>query len=108
MVFRKGIPSQNKFLIQADEFLIPKVDNANVDKSIDIFHKTILSYLKRLTEEENQINFAELKNALPFYEEHNKVNKNALSSKELKELIHAKVNKVEIYENFLNQMNKNV
>jgi hypothetical protein len=36
------------------------------------------------------------------------VNKNALSSKELKELIHANVNKVEMYENFLLQMDKNV
>lgn len=30
------------FIIKADEYLIPKVDNVNIDKSIDTIHRTII------------------------------------------------------------------
>ena len=33
---------QKWFLDKADEFLIPKVDNVNIDKSIDTIHRTII------------------------------------------------------------------
>ena len=36
---------QKWFLEKADEFLIPKVDNSNIDKSIEVIHKTIMNYL---------------------------------------------------------------
>jgi hypothetical protein len=51
--------------------------------------------MKHLPEE--QI-IGELKNALPIYEEFNKVISDAWSSKEVKDYIHSKVNKNEIYE----------
>jgi hypothetical protein len=97
---------QKWFLEKADEYLIPKVDNSNIDKSIELIHKTIMNYLKRLESEarenaDHATSHTELKNALPFYEEFNKVSKNAWSSKELKDYIGTQVNKHEIYENFL-------
>ena len=83
---------QKWFLEKADENLIPKVDNVNIDKSIDTIHRTIIQYMK------HYVDNTELKNALPFYEEYNRIKKSAFSSKELKDYIHAKVNKTEIYE----------
>ena len=71
-----------------------------------------MNYLKKLQVDQNialyddidtevKSGYSELKNALPFYEEYNKVNKNAWSSKELKDYINSQVNKTEIYESFL-------
>ncbi|CAD8102262.1 unnamed protein product [Paramecium sonneborni] len=98
---------QKWFLEKADEFLIPKVDNVNVDKSIDTIHRTIIQYIKH-SSTEVQIN--DLKNALPIYEEFNKIINSVISdaknSKEVKDYIHSKVNKSEIVEQFIQQMNE--
>lgn len=49
--------------------------------------------------------WTEMKNAFPFYEEYSRINKVVWSSKEVKDYIHSKVNKTEIYESFLQSMN---
>ncbi|CAD8112601.1 unnamed protein product [Paramecium primaurelia] len=94
---------QKWFLEKADEFLIPKVDNVNIDKSIDTIHRTIIQYMKHLSDDQS---ITELKNAFPIYEEFNKVISDAWSSKEVKDYIHSQVNKTEIYEQFLQKMNE--
>lgn len=47
-----------------------------------------------------------MKNALPIYEEFTKVNTSVWTSKELKDYINSRVNKIEIYEDFLNKINE--
>ena len=39
---------QKWFLEKADECLIPKVDNVNIDKSIDNIHQTIIQYMRKI------------------------------------------------------------
>jgi len=47
-----------------------------------------------------------MKNALPIYEEFTKINKSIWTSKELKDYINCRVNKNEIYENFLSKISE--
>ena len=39
---------QKFFMKKAEQFLIPKINNTNIDKSMSLIHKTIIRYLKRV------------------------------------------------------------
>ena len=35
---------------KSDEYLIPKINNANIDKSINIIHRIIIVYTRKMIE----------------------------------------------------------
>ncbi len=38
---------------KSDEYLIPKINNANIDKSINIIHRVILVYMRKMIESDS-------------------------------------------------------
>jgi hypothetical protein len=64
--------------------LIPKINNSNIDKSIETIHKTIMRSLSNNKKTEIDVN---LSNALTLYEEYNKTIKNLWSSSSVKDYI---------------------
>lgn len=84
-----------KFLLKkSDEFLIPKIDNSNIDKSMGSILKTIMSYFRKIYIKKEQI--PDHNSMLFLYEEYNKISKNLWSSQNVKDYIMAKVNKTEL------------
>ena len=69
---------QNHLCIQADRSSLPKVDNTNLDRSLGIIHRTIISYLKNL----------DTSNSL--FTEFSKINEENLRSKEVLKMIRYK------------------
>lgn len=81
-----------KFLIKkSDENLISKVDNTNIDKSMGLILKTIMSYFRKLHIRKEAI--PDKNNLLYIYEEFNKLNKNVWSSQAVKDYVTSKVNR---------------
>jgi len=64
--------------------LIPKINNSNIDKSIETIHKTIMRSLSNNKKTEIDVS---LSNALTLYEEYNKTIKNLWSSSSVKDYI---------------------
>ena len=92
----------HKHLVKkADEYLVPKIDNTNVDKSIGIIHKTILRCLRKIALKNLPLYSKETKKARLLHETFNRVTKNVWSSKAVKEYIEAKANKSPLMTNFL-------
>jgi hypothetical protein len=60
---------------KSDICLIPKISNANIDKSLETIHKTIMRNLRKYSNKDRSA----LTNALPLYEEYNKTIKNLWS-----------------------------
>ena len=99
---------------KAEEYLIPKVDNSNVDKSVGIVHRTMVRCLRRISIGESLYDFENNK-ALKVYEQFNAVTKNIWSSEAVKKYIRAKSKKTyksEIFKRFFEQnakpMNKDM
>jgi len=99
---------------KAEEYLIPKVDNSNVDKSVGIVHRTMVRCLRRISVGESLYDFENNK-ALKVYEQFNAVTKNIWSSEAVKKYIRAKSKKTyksEIFKRFFEQnakpMNKDL
>jgi len=99
---------------KAEEFLIPKVDNSNIDKSVGIVHRTMVRCLRRISVGESLYDFENNK-ALKVYEQFNAVTKNIWSSDAVKKYIRAKSKKTyksEIFKRFFEQnakpMNKDL
>ena len=72
--------------------MIPKVDNANIDKSVGIVHRTIVRCLRRMSLNEYLYD-EEKNNAFKIYENFNKVTKNVWSSEAVKHYISQKAPK---------------
>ena len=84
-----------KFLIKkANENLISKVDNTNIDKSMGLILKTILTYFRKLYIRKEAI--PDNNHLLYLYEEFNKINKNLWSSQAVKDYVTSKVNRVDL------------
>ena len=90
---------QKKFIAKADEVLIPKIDNSNVDRSLGLIHATIVKTLRKMAE------------GVDLYDRMNKrcavllelfilVSRTAWSSKEAQEIINSKANKGELFQRF--------
>ena len=99
---------------KADEYLIPKVDNSNVDKSVGLVHRTMVRCLRRIIIGESMYD-KENNKALKIYEQFNAVTKNIWSSEAVKKYIKAKskkAHKSEIFKRFFEQnakpMDKNL
>jgi len=99
---------------KAEEFLIPKVDNSNIDKSVGIVHRTMVRCVRRISVGESLYDFENNK-ALKVYEQFNAVTKNIWSSDAVKKYIRAKSKKTyksEIFKRFFEQnakpMNKDL
>jgi len=39
---------QNNFIVKADEALIPKIDNGNIDRSVGVMHSVIIRCLRKI------------------------------------------------------------
>jgi len=65
---------------RADQYLIPKVDNSNIDKSVGLIHRTIQRCIRRIYNDQ-PIYDHEKRNAFVLHENFNKVTKNVWSSK---------------------------
>lgn len=94
---------QKWFLEKADQYLIPKISNMNIDKSVSIIHKIIIYYVKAI--QKNQLDFLQMQNALVLYDISNKIQKNILSADAIKEYINQKVNKQTREQQLVNQIN---
>jgi 2-phosphoglycerate kinase len=84
---------QSYLVKKADNFLLPKIDNTNVDKSIGMIQETILRSFKDI--HTNSIsNYDEVNDNLSnYFNNFSKLKKTLLSSKEANILISQKVNK---------------
>jgi len=90
---------------KAEEYLIPKVDNSNVDKSVGLVHRTMVRCLRRISIGESLYDHENNK-AFKIYEQFNAVTKNIWSSEAVKKYIHAKskkAHKSEIFKRFFEQ-----
>ena len=78
----KSIRIIQKYLIKkAEEALIPRIDNSNVDKSIGLIHVTIVRCLRQIAEGA-QIFDSQRKQATIMHHEFNLISKNQLSSRD--------------------------
>lgn len=101
--FMNIVAIQKHLVKMADQYLIPKVNNSNIDKSVGIIHRTIIRCLRRIAMGETLYD-PEKKNALKIYNQFNEVTKNIWSSETVKQYINTKMskaNKAEIIEKFL-------
>ena len=101
---------QKHLIKKADEYLIPKVDNSNVDKSVGLVHRTIIRCLRRIAVGERLYD-SENNNALKIYEQFNAVTKNIWSSDAVKNYIrvkNSKPHKSEIFKRFFEQNAKSL
>jgi len=58
---------QGWFMEKSDECLIPKINNVNVDKSVNIIHRVVTTYIHKMIQEDTkQLNEKSL-NALLLY-----------------------------------------
>jgi 2-phosphoglycerate kinase len=94
------------FLVKkSDRFLLPKIDNTNVDKSIGMIQETILRSFK-YNYVNNIYNYdTENDNLSNYFNNFSKLKKTLLSSKEANILISQKVNKNFIMEKFFSDNN---
>lgn len=90
---------QKRFVVKADECLIPKVDNSNLDRSLGLCHATIVRCM-RLVSKGEAIFDIERNQTFIVHEEYNFVAKNIWSSKLAHEMIKTKVNKGELFKRF--------
>lgn len=100
-----------KFLIKkSNENLVSKVDNTNIDKSMGLILKTIMSYFRKLYIRKEEI--PDNNSLLYIYEEFNKINKNVWSSQAVKDYVTSKVNRVDLLnmkmENLIENLSKTI
>lgn len=89
---------QTYLIKKADRYLLPKIDNTNVDKSITMIQETILRSFKDIYTN-NVLNFNEENdNFANYFNNFSKLSNNLLSSKEANVLISQKVNKTFLME----------
>jgi 2-phosphoglycerate kinase len=58
---------------KSDMFLIPKINNVNIDKSVNIIHRVVTTYMRKMINESMQVLPEKCINALKLYESFNKV-----------------------------------
>ncbi|CAG9326069.1 unnamed protein product [Blepharisma stoltei] len=90
---------QKRFILKADECLIPKVDTSNLDRSLGLCHATIVRCLRQVYNG-TSIYDTERKQTVLVHEEFNFVARNIWSSKLAHEMIKTKVNKGELFKRF--------
>lgn len=90
---------QKKFIAKADEVLIPKIDNSNVDRSLGLIHATIVKTLKKMAEGVELYDRMNKRCAV-LHELFTMVSRSAWSSKEAQEIINSKANKGELFQRF--------
>lgn len=92
---------QKKFIDKADEALIPKIDNSNLDRSLGVVHAAIIRILRRVSE--GQPIYDQRRNQCSMvHEEFNLVSKNIFSTKAAQALINDSINKGEVFKRFFN------
>lgn len=85
---------QKCLIKKSNENLISKVDNTNIDKSMGLILKTIMSYFRKVYIRKETI--PDNNHLLYLYEEFNKINKNVWSSQAVKDYVTSKVNRVDL------------
>lgn len=45
---------QGWFMEKSDECLIPKINNVNVDKSVNIIHRVVTTYIHKMIQEDTK------------------------------------------------------
>jgi 2-phosphoglycerate kinase len=92
---------------KAENYLIPRIDNTNVDKGLGIIHSTIIRCMRKFTE---GIPLFDIESKKPtiLLQEFNIVIKNKLSSREAQDIISSKVYKGEIFKRFFEDQQKNM
>lgn len=85
---------------KAEEVLIPRVENHNVDRSISLIQTTIWRCLQRI-EQKKLIYDSVQKRATGIHKVILSIQKNQLSSKQAQNIIKSKVNKEEVIEKYL-------
>jgi 2-phosphoglycerate kinase len=94
---------QKSFLEKADETLIPKVDNNNLDRSLGIVHATLIRVLRRLSEGQYVYDHRRQQCSV-LHEEFNIVTQNIWTTKAAQTLINERPNKGELLKRFLDVM----
>lgn len=94
--FEKILMIQKYLITQAEEKLIPKIHNTNLDTSYCLIHRSFLKNFKLITKEQGLID-ATADNASLFYEEFLKTKASLNKAKKIREYI--KMGKVEMEEN---------
>jgi 2-phosphoglycerate kinase len=92
---------QKKFVDRADEALIPKVDNSNLDRSLGIVHAVIIRVLRRMSEG-SLVYDQRRKQCSVVHEEFNQVATSIWSTKAAQALINDRINKGEVFKRFFN------
>jgi 2-phosphoglycerate kinase len=92
---------QKKFVDKADEALIPKVDNSNLDRSLGIVHAVIIRVLRRMSEGSLAYD-QRRKQCSVVHEEFNQVTTSVWSTKAAQALINDRINKGEVFKRFFN------
>mmetsp|Transcript_33915 Transcript_33915/g.59125 ORF Transcript_33915/g.59125 Transcript_33915/m.59125 type:complete len:556 (-) Transcript_33915:163-1830(-) len=99
--FRNIRTIQKKFIDKADEALIPKVDNSNLDRSLGFVHATLIRVLRRVAEGQTVYD-QRRKQCSMVHEEFNMVAKSTWSTKAAQALINDRINKGEVFKRFFN------
>lgn len=99
---------QNYLTKKCDRFLIPKIDNNNIDKSLGMIQETILRALRDIHSNKLSMYNEESDNLPNYFNCFSKFKKNVLSSKEANILISQKVNKNFLLEKFFGSDKTNV
>lgn len=88
---------QNYLCESADKYLIPKIDNTNVDRSLAILHQTVLVTLSRLISDEDIQLYNDNKKIIPIlHEEYISVLRSRWSSKKTLQSIREDANKKQL------------
>eukprot|EP00831_Metopus_contortus_P052539 TRINITY_DN44101_c0_g1_i1.p1 TRINITY_DN44101_c0_g1~~TRINITY_DN44101_c0_g1_i1.p1 ORF type:complete len:234 (+),score=59.26 TRINITY_DN44101_c0_g1_i1:93-794(+) len=87
------------FVRKGEKFLVPRIDNSNVDKSLGLIHSTIVRCLRKISNNESLVD-PEINKASILCHEFNTVSRTGLSSTDAQKIIKAKVNKNEIFKRF--------
>ncbi|EAR99658.2 AAA domain protein (macronuclear) [Tetrahymena thermophila SB210] len=90
------------FMEKSDEHLIPKINNVNIDKSVNIIHRVVTTYMRSMINDDMSVIPDKSVNALKLYKSFNKVIKPLIN----KFSVSQEVNKNIIMQKFLDDINQ--
>ncbi|KAL4436022.1 hypothetical protein ABPG74_022257 [Tetrahymena malaccensis] len=90
------------FMEKSDEHLIPKINNVNIDKSVNIIHRVVTTYIRSMINDDMSVIPDKSVNALKLYKSFNKVIKPLIN----KFSVSQEVNKNIIMQKFLDDINQ--
>ncbi|KAL4486031.1 hypothetical protein ABPG72_003965 [Tetrahymena utriculariae] len=90
------------FMEKSDEHLIPKINNVNIDKSVNIIHRVVTTYIRSMINDDISVIPDKSVNALKLYKSFNKVIKPLIN----KFSVSQEANKSIIMQKFLDDINQ--